>query len=262
MKWVRFEQEGRISFGILSGDMVQPVEGSPFETYAPSGRSVALSGVRLLTPFVPRVFYAVGYNYAGHVSEADGFMAKPIKTPKKPDVGYRSVGALIATDEAIVIPPGSSGAVQFEGELVAIVGKTARNLREDEVLDCLLGYTIGNDVSERSWQSNDRTTWRAKNADTFKPMGPCIETELDLDRLTTRVRLNGQQVSEFPTNRMIFGVQAYLAEISRAITLQPGDMIWMGTEAPTLDMRDGDTVEIEIDAIGTLRNHIVASANQ
>ncbi len=146
--------------------------------------------------------------------------------------------------------------VQFEGELVAVVGRGGKHLSESEVLDHVLGYTVGNDVSERVWQAEDATMWRAKSADTFCPMGPWIETEVDLERLQTRIRLNGQEVSRFATNGMIFGVARYLSEISRYITLHPGDMIWMGAEAPSLDMRDGDVVEIEIDQIGTLRNPV------
>jgi 2-keto-4-pentenoate hydratase/2-oxohepta-3-ene-1,7-dioic acid hydratase in catechol pathway len=122
----------------------------------------------------------------------------------------------------------------------------------------VFGYTIGNDVSERTWQASDRTLWRAKNSDTFKPMGPWIETDVSLERLVTRVRLNGAIVSEFPTNDMVFGVARYISEITRFITLFPGDVIWMGAEAPTRDMVAGDHVEIDIDGIGTLSNPIVA----
>ncbi len=148
--------------------------------------------------------------------------------------------------------------MQYEGELVAVIGKTAKGLSESEALSCVFGYTIGNDVSERTWQRGDRTLWRAKNSDTFKPMGPWIETDVDLESLITRVRLNGKQVSEFKTNNMIFGVARYISEITKFITLHPGDVLWMGTEAPTLDMKAGDVVEIEIDQIGTLRNPVVA----
>jgi 2-keto-4-pentenoate hydratase/2-oxohepta-3-ene-1,7-dioic acid hydratase in catechol pathway len=122
----------------------------------------------------------------------------------------------------------------------------------------VLGYTIGNDVSERTWQRNDRTFWRAKNSDTFKPMGPWIETDVDLDALVTIVRLNGREVSRFRTNEMIFGVAEYISTMSRCLTLYPGDVVWMGTDDPTLDMVAGDVVEIEIDGIGTLRNPVVA----
>jgi 2-keto-4-pentenoate hydratase/2-oxohepta-3-ene-1,7-dioic acid hydratase in catechol pathway len=124
----------------------------------------------------------------------------------------------------------------------------------------VFGYTIGNDISERTWQASDRTLWRAKNSDTFKPMGPWIDTDVDLAKLVTTVRLNGKSVARFRTNDMIFGVAAFISAITQYITLHPGDVIWMGADAPTLDMVAGDVVEVEIDGIGTLRNPVVAEA--
>jgi 2-keto-4-pentenoate hydratase/2-oxohepta-3-ene-1,7-dioic acid hydratase in catechol pathway len=120
-----------------------------------------------------------------------------------------------------------------------------------------MGYTIGNDVSERTWQKSDRTLWRAKNTDTFKPMGPWIETDVKLEDLVTTVRLNNEQLISFPTNHMIFGVVDFLVNMTTCLTLYPGDVIWMGTEGATANMKHGDTIEIEISGIGTLRNPVV-----
>src|SRR3712207_3788567 len=122
------------------------------------------------------------------------------------------------------------------------------------ILGCVLGYTVGNDVSERTWQKNDRTLWRAKSTDTFKPMGPWIETALDLDAAVTTVRLNGAVRTQFRTNAMIFGVRRFIATMTRYLTLHPGDMIWMGTDGTSPDLVHGDVVEIEISGIGVLRN--------
>jgi len=122
----------------------------------------------------------------------------------------------------------------------------------------VFGYTIGNDVSEREWQKADRTLWRAKNSDTFKPMGPWIETDVALSPMTTTVRLNGKEVAAFDTSDMLFGVAATIAEITRYNTLVPGDVIWMGTDDPTLDMVAGDTVEVEITGVGKLVNPVRA----
>jgi 2-keto-4-pentenoate hydratase/2-oxohepta-3-ene-1,7-dioic acid hydratase in catechol pathway len=121
----------------------------------------------------------------------------------------------------------------------------------------VLGYTIGNDVSERSWQRSDRTLWRAKNSDTFKPMGPWIETDVRLPDLVTKVRLNGREMISFRTNEMIFGVVDFLVAMTRHLTLYPGDVIWMGTEGATADMKHGDMVEIDINQIGILRNSVI-----
>jgi 2-keto-4-pentenoate hydratase/2-oxohepta-3-ene-1,7-dioic acid hydratase in catechol pathway len=257
MRWVRYASTKGTRYGIVEGDRVIDVDGSPFDVYQTTGLSLPLDEIKILIPFVPRNFFAVGYNYLGHTKEAEEFLKSPKKVPTQPDVGSRFPSSLIAHDEDVIVPKSSSGVVQFEGELVAVVGRKARGLDESEILSCLLGYTIGNDFSERSWQAADRTVWRAKSADTFSPMGPWVETNIDLESLVTRIRLNGEQVSQFNTNNMIFGVARYLSEINQFITLQPGDMIWMGAEAPSLDMRPGDVVEVEIDQIGTLRNRIV-----
>lgn len=258
MRWARFKYNDTIGYGIVNGERIEPVAGSPFSTYERTKRILALEEVKLLPPVMPGTFYAVGFNYLGHTSEASEFLKKPQKIPTKPDVGYRSVGALTGPGDPVVIPAASAGVIQFEGELVAVIGRTAKHVKEADALDYVLGFTVGNDISERAWQALDRTVWRAKNTDTFKPMGPWIETEVSLPDLTTRVSLNDRVVSEFKTNAMLFGVQRYIAEISQFVTMHPGDVLWMGTEAPTLDMRAGDVVAVEIDQIGILRNPIVA----
>jgi 2-keto-4-pentenoate hydratase/2-oxohepta-3-ene-1,7-dioic acid hydratase in catechol pathway len=257
MRWIRYEHNDGTGVGIIEGDRVVEVERMSFDA-SPirTGRTLFLGDVVLLPPVMPPTFYAVGINYMQHVRNA---MSKGLATrvPTQPDVGYRANNALIGAGAPIVIPEDSSGMVQFEGELVVVIGRKAKNLAKAEALSCIFGYTIGNDVSERSWQKSDRTFWRAKNADTFKPMGPWIETDVELDALVTTVRLNGKEVSRFRTNDMIFGIAEYISTITRYLTLYPGDVIWMGTDDPTLDMVAGDVVEVVIDGIGTLRNPVV-----
>lgn len=257
MRWVRFDQSGRSGVGILEGDRIAEVERMTFDQVIRTGRMLRLDEVSLLPPVVPPTFYAVGINYLQHVHNS---VAKGLATrvPTQPDVGYRANNALIGAEAAIVIPADSSGTVQFEGELVVVIGRTAKNLDKKDALSCVFGYTIGNDVSERTWQKSDRTFWRAKNTDTFKPMGPWIETDVDLDNLVTTVRLSGKEVSRFKTNNMIFGIADYISTMTRYLTLQPGDVIWMGTDDPTLDMVAGDIVEIAIEGIGVLRNPVLA----
>jgi 2-keto-4-pentenoate hydratase/2-oxohepta-3-ene-1,7-dioic acid hydratase in catechol pathway len=178
--------------------------------------------------------------------------------PTQADVGDRSPSALVPTGADIVIPRDSPGPVEYEGELVAVVGRRARHLSEDEALDCLLGYTLGNDVSERSWQASDRTLWRAKNTDTFKPMGPVIASGLDPMAQRIRVRIDGRVVSDYDTGAMIFGVRHYLARMSRYLTLHPGDVIWFGCDGPTEPpLQPGQVVAVENDAIGVLENRVV-----
>ena len=256
MRWVRYEGDDGAVFGIVEGDEVAEVSGSPFDGYERTGKRQALSAVKLLIPFEPKTFYAAGVNYEEHVREAAALLGREPDIPQKPDIGYRANNALIAHGEDIVKPADSTERFQYEGELVVVIGKEAKNLSEDDALYCVLGYTIGNDVSERTWQAGDRTLWRAKNSDTFKPMGPWIETDVDLDSLRTTVRINGDVVSDFATNNMVFGVETYISAMTRYLTLYPGDMIWMGTDGATQDMKVGDVCDVEISGIGTLSNPI------
>ena len=258
MRWIRYEAEGKVSYGIVEDDEVEEVSGSPFDSYARSGKRLALSSVKLLVPVVPPTFYACGINYTEHVKEAAALLGREPSFPSQPDVGYRANNALIAHEEPIVVPKDATEKVQYEGELVVVIGRKAKHLSEDEASSCILGYTIGNDVSERNWQASDRTMWRSKNTDTFKPMGPWIETDADPDKMRTAVRLNGKTETEFETNNMLFGIATYVSAITRYLTLYPGDVIWMGTDGASKNMKAGDVVEVEISGLGVLRNPVVA----
>jgi 2-keto-4-pentenoate hydratase/2-oxohepta-3-ene-1,7-dioic acid hydratase in catechol pathway len=258
VRWLRFSLQGRTSYGILEGDRIREVAGDPFKGYEQTPRVHDLQAVKIEVPVIPPTFYCVGLNYAEHIKAGAARRGVAPDLPKQPDVGYRAIGALIAHDEAVIIPA-DARKIQYEGELAVVIGKRAKHLSEAEALSCVLGYTIGNDVSERTWQSSDRTLWRAKSTDTFKPMGPWIETEVDLDALETRVRVNGSETTRFRTNDMLFGVATYIATMTRYVTLYPGDVIWMGTDGTSPDLKAGDVVEVEITGIGTLRNPFVAA---
>src|SRR5580692_5458607 len=171
MRWLRYEANGQESYGIIEGDEVVAV--------------------------IPKTFYAAGLNYAEHVTEMAKKRGEAPNIPPNADIGYRANNALIAHNENIVIPHDAGELVQYEGELVAVIGTKAKHLSESEALSCVLGWTIGNDMSERTWQRGDRTLWRAKNTDTFKPMGPWIETDFDLDAATTIVRVNDEVTDKF-----------------------------------------------------------------
>jgi 2-keto-4-pentenoate hydratase/2-oxohepta-3-ene-1,7-dioic acid hydratase in catechol pathway len=257
MRWVRFDRSGTTTYGVVEGDLIIPVRGSPFATWERTPETIQLAEVKLLPPVMPLTFYACGMNYAQHVKEVAAKVGQEPNLPAQPDIGYRANNALIGPDEPIVIPADATNKLQYEGELVAVIGRKCKHLTREDALQAVLGYTIGNDVSERTWQRSDRTLWRAKNADTFKPMGPWIETNVRLADLVTRVRLNGRQMIEFRTNEMVFGVVDFLVAMTRYLTLYPGDVVWMGTEGATADMKHGDVVEIEINQIGTLRNPVV-----
>ena len=260
MRWINFSAAGRTSYGILEGDRVIETRGDIFGPWERSGRVHALADVKIKIPLIPRTFYCAGLNYVAHVKEAAEKRGEIPNIPDRPEIGYRAQNALIAHDENVVIPRDATEKIHYEGELVVVIGKKARHLTEADALSCVFGYTIGNDVSERTWQKNDRTFWRSKNTDTFKPMGPWIETDVNLDALHTTVRLNGVPRTSFATNHMLFGVAKFLSTMSRYLTLWPGDVMWMGTDGASPDVKAGDLVEVEISGIGTLRNRFVAEA--
>jgi 2-keto-4-pentenoate hydratase/2-oxohepta-3-ene-1,7-dioic acid hydratase in catechol pathway len=259
MKWCRIEEDGHPYWAIVEGDHMHVVAGSPYQgEYTPSGKRYPVTDVKCLIPVEPRNFYAAGLNYRAHVEWAAGRRGGKPQMPREADIGYRSPNALVPSGADIVIPKDSTGPVEYEGELVAVVGRRAKNLSEDEALACIAGYTLGNDVSERTWQASDRTLWRAKNTDTFKPVGPVIETDLDPMAQRISVRVNGRVVSEYDTKAMLFSVRQYIARMTRYLTLHPGDVIWFGCDGATEPaLQPGDVVEVACDAIGVLRNRVV-----
>ena len=211
-------------------------------------------------PVIPGNFYAAGLNYRAHIEWANKAHGSTYKVPERADVGYRSNNALIGSGEDIVIPRDSSGQVDFEGELVAVIGRHAKNVPEKEALDYVAGYTLGNDVSERAWQRSDRTLWRAKNSDTFKPMGPRIVSGIDPMNQVIEVRVNGRTASSYNTSAMIFSVAHFISRMSRYLTLHPNDVIWFGCDGPTEPaLKPGDRVEVVNEAIGVLANRVVSA---
>ena len=257
MRWVRFSKDNATSYGSLNGDTITEITGEPWGNAKPTGRTLALSEVKLEVPVIPRTFYCAGINYAAHIREMAHKRGVEPVFPEKADIGYRANNALIAHNENVVIPHHAPPKVNYEGELVVIIGKQVKHLTEANAMSCVFGYTIGNDVSERTWQRGDRTFWRGKNTDTFKPMGPWIETDVDLDAMETIVSVNGKEDLRFKTNDMIFGIAHYIATMTQYLTLYPGDVLWMGTEGATQNMKHGDVCEVEISSIGTLRNPVV-----
>ena len=203
-----------------------------------------------------RNFYAAGLNFRAHI-EWTNSRGSNHRIPTQADIGYRSPNALSLSGEAIVIPKDSEGPVEYEGELVAVIGKRVRNATQENALDCVAGYTLGNDVSERAWQRDDRTLWRAKNCDTFKPMGPAIVDGIDPMAQRIDVRINGKTVSSYSTAGMIFGVAHTIARMSRYLTLHPGDVIWFGCDGATVPaLQPGDLVEVVNEHIGVLANRV------
>src|SRR5438270_11391992 len=258
MKWCRIEVDGAPAFGIVEGADVALLDAPPYEPHRRTGKKAALKSVKLLPPVMPYNFYAAGINFRDHIAWASERLGTPLKVPAQADIGYRSPNALVGSGADIVIPKDSPGPVHFEGELVAVVGKKAKNLTEANALSCIAGYTLGNDLSERSFQKSDRTLWRAKNTDTFKPMGPVVVDGIDPMGQRIGVRVNGRTVSQYETKNMIFSLAHYIARMTRYVTLHPGDVLWLGCDGPTLPaLEHGDLVEVVNEAIGVLANRVV-----
>jgi 2-keto-4-pentenoate hydratase/2-oxohepta-3-ene-1,7-dioic acid hydratase in catechol pathway len=258
VKWCRLELDGRPAFGLVEGDDVAIVDAPPYERHARTGRKIAFKEAKLLPPALPYNFYAAGINYRDHIEWANQRLGTSLKPPTQADIGYRSANALVGSGADIVIPKDSPGPVHYEGELVAVIASKTKNIPEVRALDCVAGYTLGNDLSERSFQKSDRTLWRAKNIDTFKPMGPVVVSGIDpMDQVIT-VRVNGKQASSYSTKGAIFSLQHYIARMTAYVTLWPGDVIWLGCDGPTLPaLEPGDLVEVVNDAIGVLANRVV-----
>ena len=255
-RYVRYVYQGKTAFGILDGEQIQEIDGDLFGRRAGSGRSRKLSEVKLRYPIEPSKVLAVGLNYRSHVG------GSPV--PKKPEIFYKPITALQDPGGPIVIPPGSKD-LHYEGEFVIVMGKQARRVSEADAPGYILGYTCGNDVSERNWQNGtidkqpDLQWWRAKGSDTFAPLGPCIAIGLDYNKSRIQLRLNGEVKQDQVISDLIFGPPGIVSFISQYVTLEPGDVIYTGTPGQTSAMKAGDKVEVEIDGIGVLENPVVAA---
>ena len=203
MLWCRCRMDGRETFAIVEEAIVWKIAGSPFSQWTRTGESRALEDVELLVPVVPGTFYAIGSNYASHVEKRGAVRGTGAKYYDVPRVGYRANSALVPSGADIIKPVGSGEDFQYEGELVAVIGKTARNVTSEQARDCIFGWTIGNDVTERAWQRDDPTNLRGKNSDTCKPMGPWIATAVDPKDMVTTVMLNGQKIARIQYGRHV-----------------------------------------------------------
>jgi 2-keto-4-pentenoate hydratase/2-oxohepta-3-ene-1,7-dioic acid hydratase in catechol pathway len=262
MGWCRIEAGGVPRFGRVEGDTIVRASGAPWGEHRLTEERVPLAGARLLPPTIPSTFFCVGLNYSAHIEHALARGYKAAALPERPEVGYRANNALVGHDAEIVRPGDYEGRLEAEPELVAVIGKRIRHVRSaDEARDAIFGWTIGNDVSARAWQDADRTFWRSKNADTFKPMGPWIVEEFPYDTAETVLAIGSVERSRFATTAMVFDPFEFIVETTKYVTMEPGDVLWMGADG-SVEMQVGDTVEISITGIGTLRNRVVAEGNR
>ncbi len=250
-RYVRVVHEGRSRFGRVEGDRILLLDGDPILNGGEKiSGEVAFAGAALLAPCVPSKILGVGTNYRAHAVE----MGKPV--PEEPLLFMKPPSSVIGPGAAIVRPRGFQR-TDFEGELGVVIGRRARRVAEADALAHVFGYTIVNDVTVRDLQKKDGQFTRAKGFDTFCPVGPWIVRELDPGNLRLRTRLNGELKQDSSTNDLIFSVARIIAVASRVMTLEPGDLITTGTPMGVGPIAPGDTVEIELEDIGTLTNPVV-----
>jgi 2-keto-4-pentenoate hydratase/2-oxohepta-3-ene-1,7-dioic acid hydratase in catechol pathway len=250
MRIVRYSREGQVGFGILEGETIAALSPHPFAAFEYTGERFPTGEVRLLAPVLPTKVVAVGRNYAEHAREMGG------EVPDDPVIFLKPSTAVIGPGDPIV-HPGWVGRVDYEGELAVIVGKLARRLDEADAIQAVLGFSCANDVTARDLQRADGQWARAKGFDSFCPLGPWIETDLDSSDLALRTLVNGEPRQQARTSQLERGVASLMAFVSRVMTLLPGDVLLTGTPAGVGPLEVGDRVEVEIDGIGVLANQVV-----
>jgi 2-keto-4-pentenoate hydratase/2-oxohepta-3-ene-1,7-dioic acid hydratase in catechol pathway len=251
MRFLRFKsQDGKTLSGLLEENNVLEVEGSIFGEYKITKTEHPLDKIELLPPCLPTKIVAVGLNYKDHAEE----MKKD--PPEEPMLFMKPSTSIVGHEYKIIYPKHMSSRVDYEGELAVVIGRKASWVKESEAYEYVFGYTCINDVTARDLQAKDVQYTRAKGFDTFAPIGPVIETEIDPSNLKITTLLNGERRQHSRTSNLIFSVPRLLSFISHVMTLLPGDIIATGTPAGIGPMKSGDKVEVEIEGIGVLRNYV------
>ncbi|MBN1258093.1 MAG: fumarylacetoacetate hydrolase family protein [Planctomycetes bacterium] len=260
MKIARIKVAGEIRYAevIGEGESFRLLAGDLFDERRVTDKEVAAADARLLAPVEPRQLVAIGLNYSKHARESG------MAAPKAPVLFVKTLNAIANPGEPILLPRMAPEEVDYEAELAIVIGKQAKHVAEADADNYILGYTCANDVSARDCQLREDVQWaRGKCFDTFAPLGPWIETELDGDNLKIRTLLNGKVMQNSNTSDLIFSCRKILSYVSECMTLYPGSVIMTGTPEgvgmgrdPQVFLRDGDTVTIEIEGIGQLTNPV------
>lgn len=251
MLCVRFEKEGRIRFGLLEDRTIREIKGSFLESDEFSGAVFPLEAVRLLAPVEPTSIFCVGRNYTEHAKELGHGL------PEEPLIFLKAPGSVLEPEGTVRIPLWA-GRIDYEGELAVIIGKTCRNIPEEDAGGVIFGLTCLNDITARDLQNRDGQWTRSKSFDTFCPLGPWILKSAETKGRRIETRLNGRVVQSATTDLMIFPVARLISHISRFASLRPGDVVATGTPAGVGPMLPGDMVEVDIEGIGVLRNRAAA----
>jgi len=252
MRFVRYQQ-GREEprYGWVYEDRVGPLDGSPFGDYRRLDADIPLAKVRLLAPVLPSKIIALGRNYVDHAKEHN------VEVPTIPGIFLKPPSSVIGPEETIVLPP-QSQRVEHEAELAIVIGKAGRWIAAEAVQEHILGYTIANDVTARDLQRSDLQWTRGKGFDTFCPLGPWVETEIDPADALISCRVSGELRQMASTREMVFNIAQQVVFISAVMTLLPGDIILTGTPAGVGLLHAGDILETAIEGIGVLRNPVAA----
>ena len=251
VKYVKYTAGSTTAWGILETDTtIQQIAAAPWVNPKGTGTRVKLAEVKLLPPAEPKKVIAAGLNYRSHIGQA---------SPAKYVGLFAKFPTSLIGHEADIIYPADATNLHYEAEICVVIGKRAQNIPEAQVKDHIFGVTPCNDVSERNWQRDDLQWFRAKAADTFGPMGPALVSHVDYSRLKLIGRHNGKVVQETTTDLLIFDINNIVSYTSRYITLEPGDVIFTGTPGTTQAMKPGDTLEVEIVGVGTLKNKVAAA---
>ena len=253
MKIMRFVYKEEMAYGVVTGENLRKIEGWPSGPYQISEETILMEEVKVLPPLMPGKIVAVGLNYAKHVAE----VSKEQTAPPAPLLFLKPPTSIIGPEEGIFYPE-KCKALHYEGELAVIIKNRTRMIQPDEAADHILGYTCLNDVTARDWQMSDGQWTRGKSYDTFCPIGPVIALDIkNPNALRIETRLNGQVKQSASTSDLLFKVEELVSYISHHMTLLPGDIIATGTPEGVGPMKVGDTVEVEIEEIGVLRNQVI-----
>lgn len=251
MKFVRFTTgtDENVYVGVMSGEGIEEIRGNIYGEWQYTERTYELDTVRLQAPLVPNEIIGIGKNYVGTKEE----LTTP---PEMPILFFKPKTTVVGPADDIILPTGVEE-IKFESELAVVIGKTANNIDEKEALDYVLGYTVANDIAALDYFHPGGHWTIGKSFDTFCPLGPVIETDLDIHSLTVEAYLNGECKQSSPTNLMITSIEQQIAYISSFMTLKPGDVILSGTPVGAEMMRASDAIECSIDGIGKIINKVV-----
>lgn len=254
---VRYQQpNNEVYYGIVEGDEIIQLS-SDFAGVVENelnydGPRVKYSDVKILEPVVPSKIVNFGWTYAGHAEETGG-----VANLREPFLFLKPTTSLIPDQGEIILPPSDlTNQIEMEGEVALVIGKRGKNIKEEDALDYVFGCTIFNDVTARDLTAKDPQFTRGKGFDTFGPLGPCIVKGLDPTNLNIVTKLNGKVVQEGNTNQMSFSIPFLISWISKVMTLEPGDILATGSPSGSCPMNSGDTVVVEVEHIGQLRNYV------